>query len=64
MVSLLTLGVILKYNVTSAVSTTGAKVVGLIVVLVCAVAIGWAVRRSKMESPELEAMTATAGDEG
>ena len=64
MVSLLTLGLVLQYNVTSTANTTGAKVIGAIVVLVCGVAIGWAVHRSKAESPELEAMTAPASEEG
>jgi len=53
MVSLLALGVVIKYNV---ISGTQARIVGLLVALVCAVAIGWAVWQSKRESKELQEM--------
>jgi K(+)-stimulated pyrophosphate-energized sodium pump len=54
MVSLLTLGLILKYTVSPVASTPlGAKMVGLLGALLCIAAIGWAVYKSKQETPGL-----------
>jgi len=53
MVSLLALGVVMKYNV---INGTSARVVGLLVALVCAATIGWAIWQSKRESKELQEM--------
>ncbi|HTZ21236.1 MAG TPA: sodium-translocating pyrophosphatase [Opitutaceae bacterium] len=53
MVSLLALGVVMKYNVINGAST---RLVGLLVALVCAVTIGWAIWQSKRESKELQEM--------
>jgi len=50
MVSLLALGLVLHYNITSVHVDSGAKVVGVLVSLVCAVAIGWSIWQSKRES--------------
>lgn len=47
MVSLLTLGLVLSYNITSPKS--GSLVVGIIVAVICAASIGWAVWQSKRE---------------
>jgi K(+)-stimulated pyrophosphate-energized sodium pump len=53
MVSLLALGVVMKYNV---INGTSARWIGLLVALVCAVTIGWAIWQSKRESKELQEM--------
>jgi len=53
MVSLITLGVVIKYNV---VSGTESRIIGVLVALVCLFAIGWAVWQSKRESKELQEM--------
>jgi K(+)-stimulated pyrophosphate-energized sodium pump len=50
MVSLLTLGVVMKYNV---ITGTESRVIGGLIAIVCAFAIGWAVWQSKRESKEL-----------
>ena len=51
MVSLLTLGLILHYNLISpSIHEGSARLVGLLVAAVCAIAIGWAVWQSKRES--------------
>ncbi|MCX6136809.1 MAG: sodium-translocating pyrophosphatase [Ignavibacteriales bacterium] len=56
MVSLLTLGLILQYNlITPSVQEGSARLVGLLVAAVCAIAIGWAVWQSKRESAAQEA---------
>jgi K(+)-stimulated pyrophosphate-energized sodium pump len=58
MVSLLTLGLVLKYNLADAHpggAVTGSKLVGGLVVLVCAAAIGWAVWMSKQEAGDITA---------
>jgi K(+)-stimulated pyrophosphate-energized sodium pump len=47
MVSLLTLGIVLKYSITGG---TGVHWVGLVGALVCALAIGYGVRSSKKET--------------
>jgi K(+)-stimulated pyrophosphate-energized sodium pump len=58
MVSLLALGLILRYNVGGAhpsvtVDPNGGRFVGVIVVLVCAAAIAWAVWQSKQEGGDI-----------
>jgi len=57
MVALLTLGLVLRYNLSaprvSEELMTGARVVGVIVVLVCAAAIAWSIWQSKRESGDL-----------
>jgi K(+)-stimulated pyrophosphate-energized sodium pump len=53
MVSLLALGVIIKYNV---INGTEARVIGLLVALVCVATIGWSIWQSKRESKELQEM--------
>ena len=53
MVSLLALGVVIKFNV---LTGTQSRVIGGLVALVCAFAIGWAVWQSKRESKELQEM--------
>jgi K(+)-stimulated pyrophosphate-energized sodium pump len=53
MVSLLALGVVMKYNV---INGTSGRWIGLLVALVCAATIGWAVWQSKRESKELQEM--------
>jgi K(+)-stimulated pyrophosphate-energized sodium pump len=50
MVSLLALGVVMKYNV---LTGTESRVIGGLIALVCAFAIGWAIWQSKRESKEL-----------
>jgi K(+)-stimulated pyrophosphate-energized sodium pump len=53
MVSLLALGLVIKFNV---INGTAGRVVGVLVALLCAVAIGWAIWQSKRESKELQEM--------
>jgi K(+)-stimulated pyrophosphate-energized sodium pump len=53
MVSLLALGVVMKYNI---MTGTGSRVIGLLIALVCAVTIGWSIWQSKRESKELQEM--------
>jgi K(+)-stimulated pyrophosphate-energized sodium pump len=53
MVSLLALGVVIKFNV---LTGTESRVIGGLVALVCAFAIGWAIWQSKRESKELQEM--------
>ncbi|AHF93492.1 V-type H(+)-translocating pyrophosphatase [Opitutaceae bacterium TAV5] len=52
MVSLLALGLVIKYNVLTASEGNSGRVIGLIVALVCAIAIGWAIWQSKRELKE------------
>jgi K(+)-stimulated pyrophosphate-energized sodium pump len=55
MVSLLTLGLILHYNlVVPNVAESSARIVGVLVASICAVAIGWAVWQSKRETATIE----------
>jgi len=49
-VSLISLGVIIKYNV---VSGTEGPVIGVVVALVAIVTIGWSIWQSKRESKEM-----------
>jgi K(+)-stimulated pyrophosphate-energized sodium pump len=53
MVSLLALGLVIKYNL---ITGTATRVIGLVVALLCAVAIGWSIWQSKRESKELQEM--------
>src|SRR5664280_1910817 len=53
MVSLLALGLVIKYNV---ITGSASRVVGLLVALLCAGAIGWSIWQSKRESKELREM--------
>ncbi len=57
MVSLLTLGLTLQYNIIAprvAADFVGtARIIGVIVILIAAAAIGWAVYQSKKESDDL-----------
>ncbi len=50
MVSLLTLGLILQYNIMAPRAGIGMRWVGILVALACASAIGWAIWKSKQES--------------
>ena len=52
MVSLLTLGLVLRYNVISP-SQSGGRIIGIIVILVSAFAIGWAVWQSKRQQGDI-----------
>jgi len=49
MVSLLALGLVLKYNLMAPQGSGGTRLVGLAAALVCAAAIGWAIWKSKQE---------------
>ncbi len=53
MVSLLALGLVIKYNL---ITGTASRIIGLLVALLCAVAIGWSIWQSKRESKELQEM--------
>ena len=53
MVSLLALGLVIKYNL---ITGTASRIIGLVVALLCAVAIGWSIWQSKRESKELQEM--------
>jgi K(+)-stimulated pyrophosphate-energized sodium pump len=50
MVSLLTLGLVLQYNLVAPRTPGGTRLVGLFAAAVCAAAIGWAIWKSKQES--------------
>jgi len=56
MVSLLTLGLVLKYGLTLKEVSLTVRIVGLIVVVVCTVAIAWAVWLSKKEAGDYAKM--------
>jgi len=51
MVSLLTLGLVLKYNLLAPSGGASVRFIGILVALACAVAIGWAIWKSKQEAP-------------
>lgn len=57
MVSLLALGLVLHYNISAPrvpdEMAMGARIVGIVVVLICLVAIGWSIWQSKRESGDL-----------
>ncbi len=54
MVSLLTLGLVLNYNVIEPKS--GSMAIGLSAAIVCVVLVGWSVWQSKKETPEMDKM--------
>ena len=56
MVSLLTLGLVLKFNVIEPSSGTGGRVIGILVVLICIAAIAWSIWQSKRETKEMKEM--------
>lgn len=56
MVSLLTLGMVLKYNVIEPNSGPGGRVIGVAIVVLCLAAIGWSVWQSKRDSKEMKEM--------
>lgn len=58
MVSLITLGLVVKYNVV-APTAVGGRVVGVVVSLLCVVAIGWAIWQSKRETAESRELEAS-----
>ncbi|OIR06483.1 K(+)-insensitive pyrophosphate-energized proton pump [mine drainage metagenome] len=53
MVSLLTLAIVIKYNI---ISGTSYRLVGLVIAILCAAAIGWALWQSKRETAEMREM--------
>lgn len=59
MVALLTLGLVLNYNIIQPLS--GGRMIGLIVVLVAAIAVGWAVWQSKREGGDIMQLEAEGG---
>ncbi|MCU7496304.1 MAG: sodium-translocating pyrophosphatase [Ignavibacteria bacterium] len=67
MVSLLTLGMVLNYNIFSPrIQTFGAIIVGILVAILALGAIAWAVWQSKKESsdaPEFESMVSESSEE-
>ncbi|HOG27972.1 MAG TPA: hypothetical protein PLN93_05335, partial [Vicinamibacterales bacterium] len=50
MVSLLTLGLVLQYNLLDPRGGAHVRFVGILVALACAVSVGWAVWKSKQET--------------
>jgi K(+)-stimulated pyrophosphate-energized sodium pump len=67
MVSLLTLGIIMKWTLFPVEGRESNKVIGIIAALVCIAAIAWAVYKSKQETPGLvseEELEATIKAEG
>ena len=56
MVSLLTLGMVLKYNVIEPVAGPAGRVIGIAIVAVCLAAIGWSVWQSKRDTKEMREM--------
>jgi K(+)-stimulated pyrophosphate-energized sodium pump len=56
MVSLLTLGLVLKYNVIEPGAGPAGRVVGIAIVLICVAAVGWAVWQSKRDTKEMREM--------
>ncbi len=55
MVSLLTLGIVIDHNLLDPRST-GGPAIGIVVTLICAGAVGWALWQSKRETPEMKQM--------
>jgi len=53
MVSLLALGLVLNYNLMAPRVAGGSRLVGVVVALVCAAAIGWAIWKSKQEPEDV-----------
>ena len=58
MVSLLTLGLVLKYNVIAPTAGPRGRVIGIAVVVACIVAIAWSVWQSKRDTKEMREMEA------
>jgi K(+)-stimulated pyrophosphate-energized sodium pump len=56
MVSLLTLGLVIKFNVVAPTGEGAARMIGLVVSLICAIAIIWAVWQSKRVTKEMKEM--------
>ncbi len=56
MVSLLCLGLVIKFNVVAPTGENATRTVGVVVSLICALAIGWAIWQSKRETKELKEM--------
>ena len=56
MVSLLALGLVIKFNVINPTAGGLGRVIGLIVALLCAATIGWSIWQSKRESKEMKEM--------
>jgi K(+)-stimulated pyrophosphate-energized sodium pump len=61
MVSLLTLGLVLNYNIISPLS--GGRAIGIIVVLISAIAIGWSVWQSKREGGDIMQLAEEGAEE-
>ncbi|PTY08102.1 sodium-translocating pyrophosphatase [Opitutaceae bacterium EW11] len=62
MVSLLTLGLVIKFNLINATGGVSGRVVGVLIALVCAAAIGWAIWQSKRETKEMKEMESQFGN--
>jgi len=56
MVSLLTLGLVMKYNIIEPATGQTGRVIGVLVVLACIGAIAWSVWQSKRETKEMKEM--------
>ncbi|WP_334319599.1 sodium-translocating pyrophosphatase [Termitidicoccus mucosus] len=54
MVSLIALGLVIKYNVVAPSGGGAGRIIGIIVSIVCIAIIGWAVWQSKRESKEMQ----------
>ncbi|MDX2109113.1 MAG: sodium-translocating pyrophosphatase [Verrucomicrobiota bacterium] len=61
MVSLIALGLIMKYNLVEP-KEVGGRAIGVVVAFVCIAAIWWAVWQSKRESPEMQEMEKDFGN--
>jgi K(+)-stimulated pyrophosphate-energized sodium pump len=61
MVSLLTLGMVLKYNVIEPTAGPSGRVIGIAVVIVCLVAISWSIWQSKRDTKEMREMESQFG---
>ncbi|RXK53417.1 sodium-translocating pyrophosphatase [Oleiharenicola lentus] len=56
MVSLITLGLVMKFNVIDPSAGPGGRVVGVLVVVACIAAIAWSIWQSKRETKEMKEM--------
>ncbi|MCX6953626.1 MAG: sodium/proton-translocating pyrophosphatase, partial [Verrucomicrobia bacterium] len=56
MVSLLTLGLVLKYNVIEPTAGPSGRVIGIAVVIICVAAISWSIWQSKRDTKEMREM--------
>ena len=61
MVSLLTLGLVLNYNIISPLS--GGRAVGIVVVIIAAIAVAWAVWQSKREGGDIMQLAGEGAEE-